>query len=78
MNRTGRKDRLPCAFHSQAAAPRTAAIARAFPAFPRFGARARRRVHGNYLIVYDVEPDVVTIIAVVHGARDIDELDRPH
>lgn len=50
---------------------------RAFPAFPQFGPNARRRVHGNYLIVYDVEPDWVTVLTVVHGARDLDEMDRP-
>ena len=51
---------------------------RAFPAFARFGPLARRRVYGNYLIIYDVEPDFVTVVAVVHGARNIDELERPH
>ncbi len=50
---------------------------RAFPAFPRFGPNARRRLHGNYLIVYDVEPAWVTVIAVIHGARNLDELERP-
>jgi plasmid stabilization system protein ParE len=51
---------------------------RAFPAFPHFGPLARRRVYGNYLIVYDVAVDFVTVVAVVHGARNIDELERRH
>lgn len=51
---------------------------RAYPAFPRFGPMSRRRVHGNYLMIYDVEPDFVTIVAVIHGARNIDNLERPH
>lgn len=54
------------------------AFPRAFPSFPHFGPLARRRAYGNYLIIYDVEEDFVTVVAVVHGARNIDELERPH
>ncbi len=50
---------------------------RALPAFPQFGPATHRRVHGNYLIIYDIEPAWVTVVAVVHGARNLDDLDRP-
>jgi toxin ParE1/3/4 len=30
----------------------------------------RRRVHGNYLIFYRIEPNQVTVLHVLHGARD--------
>jgi toxin ParE1/3/4 len=32
--------------------------------------RLRRRVHGNYLIFYDVGPRVVEILHILHCARD--------
>jgi plasmid stabilization system protein ParE len=34
------------------------------------GVSVRRRVHGNYLILYRLRPDTVFIQRVVHGARD--------
>jgi plasmid stabilization system protein ParE len=48
-----------------------------FPlAFPvslrRNGRIVRKRVHGDYLILYEVFPDRVVIAAVIHGARDLD------
>jgi toxin ParE1/3/4 len=46
----------------------------AFPLVPRyeqFG--VRRRVHGNYLIFYVVEADVV-VLHVLHGAMDYESL----
>lgn len=49
---------------------------RRFPAFPLAGPNARRRSYGNYAIIYDVGYDDVTIVAVVHGARDLDALFR--
>src|SRR5690625_435390 len=30
----------------------------------------RRRVHGNYLIFYRIDGDQVTVVHVLHGARD--------
>lgn len=30
----------------------------------------RRRVYGNYLIFYDLRPEAVEILHVLHGARD--------
>lgn len=47
---------------------------RAYEAYPKFGPNARRRVYGNYVIVYDVALDRGLILTIVHGARDIDSL----
>jgi plasmid stabilization system protein ParE len=48
---------------------------RAFPLEPRHEAHGiRRRVHGNYLIFYRIDPDQVTIIHILHGARDFEPL----
>jgi len=48
---------------------------RAFPLVPRHEAHGiRRRVHGNYLIFYRIDPDQVTIIHILHGARDFEPL----
>lgn len=42
-----------------------------FPLAPRYEEHGvRRRVHGNYLIFYRVEPDKVTVIHILHGAMD--------
>jgi plasmid stabilization system protein ParE len=30
----------------------------------------RRRVHGNYLIFYRIEPEKLVVLHVLHGARD--------
>jgi toxin ParE1/3/4 len=37
----------------------------------------RRRVHGAYLIFYRVDGDRVSILRIVHGARDFDPLIFP-
>jgi len=48
---------------------------RAFPLVPRYEAHGiRRRVHGNYLIFYRIDADQVTVIHVLHGARDYEPL----
>jgi plasmid stabilization system protein ParE len=49
-----------------------------FPFVPRHErSGVRHRVHGNYLILYRVEQDVVVILTVLHGAMDYAEyLDR--
>lgn len=45
----------------------------AFPVSARRDGRIiRKRVHGDYLILYEVFPDRVVIAAVIHGARDLD------
>ncbi len=44
---------------------------RAYPFVPRFERLGvRRRVHGNYVILYRVEADRVFVLLIVHGARD--------
>jgi toxin ParE1/3/4 len=46
-----------------------------FPLVPRYEERGvRRRVYGNYLIFYRVEPDRVVVIHVLHGAMNYAEL----
>lgn len=42
-----------------------------FPLVPRHAAAAVRRCgHGDYLIFYRVEPTQVTVLHILHGARD--------
>lgn len=42
-----------------------------FPMVPRYEATGiRRRVHGDYLIFYRVEPDRVIILHILHGAQN--------
>jgi len=42
-----------------------------FPFVPRYEtADVRRRVHGDYLIFYRVEPEKVVIIHILHGAQN--------
>ncbi|HZC15718.1 MAG TPA: type II toxin-antitoxin system RelE/ParE family toxin [Caulobacteraceae bacterium] len=48
---------------------------RAFPLVPRYETHGiRRRVYGNYLIFYRIEETQVTILHVLHGARDYEPL----
>lgn len=50
---------------------RLAAMPRAFPLLPNWEDRGiRRRTHGNYLIFYRVNGDVVEVLLILHGARD--------
>jgi toxin ParE1/3/4 len=59
---------------------RTAAkgLARFPRRFPRalgvWPGEVRRRVHGNYLLIYRVETGQVTILRILHGARDYEAL----
>ena len=47
----------------------------AFPLLPRYERLGvRRRVHGNYLILYRIEDHQITIVHIVYGARDLDRL----
>ena len=46
----------------------------AAPLRPEIGEGVRLAVHGRYLILYVVHPDLVEIRRVVHGARDLDGL----
>ena len=47
----------------------------AFPLYPREGNLImRRRVFGQYLIFYTVTQSTVTIVRVLHGARNLPEL----
>ena len=48
---------------------------RAFPLVPRYEHRGiRRRPYGKYLIFYRVEDDRVSIVHILHGARDYEAL----
>jgi toxin ParE1/3/4 len=50
----------------------------AFPLISRFSAQGvRRRVFGDYLIFYRVEAEIVQIVRILHGARDIEPLLDP-
>jgi toxin ParE1/3/4 len=41
---------------------------------PQWGEGIRINVHGKYLIVYRVREEIVQVLRVVHGARDLDAL----
>lgn len=41
---------------------------------PDLGSQTRMGVHGRYLVIYDVRPDLLIIRRVVHGARDLKRL----
>ena len=46
-----------------------------FPLVPRYAELGiRRRAHGAYLIFYRLEPDHMTVIHILHGARDYEAL----
>ena len=46
-----------------------------FPLVARYGDHGiRRRMHGAYLIFYRVEETRVTVIHILHGARDYEAL----
>ena len=48
---------------------------KAFPILPRYShLRLRRRVHGNYLIFYRSDNAVVSIVRILHGAREYEAL----
>ncbi len=38
---------------------------------PDIDVRARMLVEGNYLVLYEVTPQAVEVVAIVHGARDL-------
>jgi toxin ParE1/3/4 len=48
---------------------------RAFPPRDEFGSGIRAAVHGSYLILYAERNERLVIERIVHGARDLDNLD---
>ena len=47
----------------------------AHPLLPRHEAKGiRRAVHGAYLVFYRADPQAVTVLRVLHGARDYEAL----
>ena len=40
---------------------------------PQLQAGIRRAVHGRYLIFYSVNPDLIRVERILHGARDLKE-----
>jgi toxin ParE1/3/4 len=47
----------------------------AWPLVPRYQAQGvRRKVHGNYLIFFTLTKSYVTVIHILHGARDYESL----
>ena len=54
---------------------RLGGMPRAFPLIPRYEQHGiRRRPSGNYLIFYCLEDDRLTVLHVLHGARDYEAL----
>jgi toxin ParE1/3/4 len=48
---------------------------RAYPLVPRYERFGiRRRVHGDYLIFYRLQPEQIEVIHILQGARDIEAL----
>jgi len=47
-----------------------------YPARPELGAGIRMAVFGEYLILFRVKGDAVSIRRVVHGARDLKKVPR--
>ena len=46
-----------------------------WPVIPRYETQdIRRRVHGRYLIFYEIRGDQVTVLHVVNGAMDVDAI----
>ncbi|MCP1470996.1 plasmid stabilization system protein ParE [Sphingobium sp. OAS761] len=46
-----------------------------FPLVPRYAHLGiRRRVHGSYLIFYRIEAQQISILHILHGARDYEAL----
>jgi toxin ParE1/3/4 len=41
---------------------------------PEFGERVRSVAYGSYVVLYETEPEQVTILRIVHGARDLTAL----
>lgn len=59
----------------RAAAHALAAMPKAYPLVPPHRSLGiRRRVFGNFLIFYTIEPDAVVILRILHGARDYEPL----
>lgn len=44
------------------------------PARTEWGEGIRSALHGKYVIIFRVVGDFVTVLRVIHGARDIDSL----
>jgi plasmid stabilization system protein ParE len=52
-----------------------AKMPRAFPLIPRYEHHGiRQRPYGNYLIFYRIEDDCISIIHILHAARDYGSL----
>ncbi len=50
-------------------------IPKGFPLVPRYEELGvRRRLHGNYAIFYRVDAECITVIHVLHGARDYEAI----
>jgi len=59
----------------RAAASEILLTPQAFPILPRYvHLGLRRRVHGNYLIFYRSDHTEVSIVRILHGARDYEAL----
>jgi addiction module RelE/StbE family toxin len=59
----------------RASALKLARRPKAFAILPRYAPLGiRRHVHGNYLIFYRIEGEQVSVIRILHGARDYDAL----
>jgi plasmid stabilization system protein ParE len=51
----------------------------AWPLMPgREPSGVRRRVHGNYLIFFQIEKEQVTVVRILHGARDYEAILFPN
>jgi len=61
---------------------RILAVVEKLCAFPRLGREVpeikkeniREIIYGNYRILYRIDPEVLYIIAIIHGARDLNRI----
>jgi toxin ParE1/3/4 len=55
-----------------------ASAPRRYPLVPRYrSAGIRRRAHRDYLVFYQISPNAVEILHVLHGARDYEPILSP-
>ncbi len=54
---------------------RLSLMPRAYPLLPKWEDRGvRRRPHGNYLIFYRIQGEIVEVLHVLHGAMDYEKV----
>ena len=66
--------------YAQIFAKKVMALVKAIPTYPQTGRMVpeyntpdlREKIYGNYRIVYRIQPSAIEIVAICHGARQLD------